>query len=413
MARKKNTGSGKQPSKRVTSDSDGKITKQTQNKNNTSSVMFSIGQNSRKNDNKTEFDLFDSKFKPIESSTNSEIKAQFDWFDGEYKTIKSTTKLEIKLDLNENKDNEILNDSVSGEFVGFSNGTVQVFIEMKNLMNYPNSILAKMIDNEKNEFDFETNNFIVDYSTEALMNLAHFYKFRKWNVNPYQNGKFGGKESVLDFIEKMVLPKDYEIDHDSYDPSESDEELLELEELAWEEIERQKSSEIGNEYFFANKGEYKDHLNELKREAEYEEKQRELEEAELLEYKREQEIDLQDRWEYEDRMFDEMERMERSNRSVYMSEDQQMNILDNQFYSFPNKPAKEDKISLIQTLSLEEIPKSEDEQCAICQDPLFKENGKIKVSHLPCKHYYHQDCVMNWLKVGNNCPLRCAIIEKK
>ena len=38
------------------------------------------------------------------------------------------------------------------------------------------------------------------------------------------------------------------------------------------------------------------------------------------------------------------------------------------------------------------------EACAVCLD---KEADTV----LPCKHYYHHNCILSWLKLNHNCPV--------
>ncbi|XP_061387217.1 E3 ubiquitin-protein ligase RNF181 homolog [Musca vetustissima] len=41
-------------------------------------------------------------------------------------------------------------------------------------------------------------------------------------------------------------------------------------------------------------------------------------------------------------------------------------------------------------------------ECAVCKQPA--ENGE-KYKILPCKHEFHEECVLLWLKKANSCPL--------
>lgn len=40
--------------------------------------------------------------------------------------------------------------------------------------------------------------------------------------------------------------------------------------------------------------------------------------------------------------------------------------------------------------------------CAICREELA---ATQRLSELPCRHYYHKDCISNWLTNRNTCPL--------
>lgn len=40
--------------------------------------------------------------------------------------------------------------------------------------------------------------------------------------------------------------------------------------------------------------------------------------------------------------------------------------------------------------------------CAICREELA---ANERLSELPCLHYYHKDCISNWLSCRNTCPL--------
>lgn len=41
--------------------------------------------------------------------------------------------------------------------------------------------------------------------------------------------------------------------------------------------------------------------------------------------------------------------------------------------------------------------------CAICKDEIVV--AEEKVTRLPCKHYYHKECIVPWLGIRNTCPV--------
>ena len=42
-----------------------------------------------------------------------------------------------------------------------------------------------------------------------------------------------------------------------------------------------------------------------------------------------------------------------------------------------------------------------EKECSICKDTIH-ERSLIRLS---CKHYFHKDCINEWFKIRNNCPL--------
>lgn len=51
------------------------------------------------------------------------------------------------------------------------------------------------------------------------------------------------------------------------------------------------------------------------------------------------------------------------------------------------------------------------DDCSICMEP-FK--NKKKINETICKHTFHEECINQWLKVNNNCPLcRQVLCAKK
>lgn len=63
-------------------------------------------------------------------------------------------------------------------------------------------------------------------------------------------------------------------------------------------------------------------------------------------------------------------------------------------------PASEEALSQVQEYDYK--PREESDICAVCHED-FHENDRV--SKLPCKHEYHKDCVMKWLKMHNLCPI--------
>lgn len=52
-----------------------------------------------------------------------------------------------------------------------------------------------------------------------------------------------------------------------------------------------------------------------------------------------------------------------------------------------------------------------EEQCAICRDAF--QNQAVLIS-LICKHYFHEECIIPWLKTTATCPVcRRALKDKE
>lgn len=67
----------------------------------------------------------------------------------------------------------------------------------------------------------------------------------------------------------------------------------------------------------------------------------------------------------------------------------------------PKKVVEEEKLGALTESKYEE--KGENAECSICICPF--DNGD-SLKHLPCKHFFHNDCVSTWLsKHSQSCPL--------
>ena len=49
-----------------------------------------------------------------------------------------------------------------------------------------------------------------------------------------------------------------------------------------------------------------------------------------------------------------------------------------------------------------------EKECSICKDNIDDRD----LVRLPCKHYFHKDCINEWFEIRNTCPLCRKIIDK-
>jgi E3 ubiquitin-protein ligase RNF115/126 len=82
-------------------------------------------------------------------------------------------------------------------------------------------------------------------------------------------------------------------------------------------------------------------------------------------------------------------------------------LMANDPNKYGNPPASKDEVEKLEkikvdTSNLNILCKNAGENsCSICQDDYEIDNNLIK---LPCNHYFHDDCIMPWLKERNSCP---------
>ncbi|KAL2323950.1 hypothetical protein Fmac_023008 [Flemingia macrophylla] len=78
-------------------------------------------------------------------------------------------------------------------------------------------------------------------------------------------------------------------------------------------------------------------------------------------------------------------------------------LADNDPNRYGTPPAAKDAVESLPTITVDDdLLNSELNQCAVCQDEFEKGSH---VTQMPCKHVYHGDCVIPWLRLHNSCPV--------
>lgn len=73
---------------------------------------------------------------------------------------------------------------------------------------------------------------------------------------------------------------------------------------------------------------------------------------------------------------------------------------------YGNPPASKKAVESIETIKLteenyEELKKNSLLECSVCKDE-FSVNEEVK--KMPCRHFFHDECISPWLEQRNSCP---------
>ncbi|KAM7528837.1 hypothetical protein LguiB_032247 [Lonicera macranthoides] len=107
--------------------------------------------------------------------------------------------------------------------------------------------------------------------------------------------------------------------------------------------------------------------------------------------------------------------------SDYVDSDEQFYSIIDQISNQNQQPIKRTPTSsffirnlptlTIKTRSQHSKTDSNDSICAICKDEFTAED---KINMLPCRHYFHVECIVPWMNLNTTCPLcRYKLPERK
>mmetsp|Transcript_21787 Transcript_21787/g.35229 ORF Transcript_21787/g.35229 Transcript_21787/m.35229 type:complete len:219 (+) Transcript_21787:174-830(+) len=73
-------------------------------------------------------------------------------------------------------------------------------------------------------------------------------------------------------------------------------------------------------------------------------------------------------------------------------------------------PASQKSINALPTNHIQPFERILSDRCTVCQE---KYEIGDKVTHLPCGHTFHRECIIQWLKQKNSCPLCRAKVDNE
>ena len=90
----------------------------------------------------------------------------------------------------------------------------------------------------------------------------------------------------------------------------------------------------------------------------------------------------------------------------FVPEEHMSQLLHQLMMNNPNQhgtpPTEQSVIDSLPVSKWGEHNKEEEKACAVCQDEFVSDDTFIR---LPCKHIYHKDCIIPWLKMHSTCPV--------
>lgn len=69
---------------------------------------------------------------------------------------------------------------------------------------------------------------------------------------------------------------------------------------------------------------------------------------------------------------------------------------------YEHPPASKAAIDSLPTIEIDQVHLELESHCAVCKEPF--ELG-TSVREMPCKHIYHEECILPWLALHNSCPV--------
>jgi len=99
----------------------------------------------------------------------------------------------------------------------------------------------------------------------------------------------------------------------------------------------------------------------------------------------------------------------------FMNPDMMNQVIEEFLRNDPNRhgppPASEDAISKLNEFKFDPCDSTRScKTCSVCQDDYIKDDTVLE---MPCKHEFHKDCVVSWLKLHNTCPVCRDSVESQ